>query len=130
MVELKILIVDDIYVNQFLIQSTLENAGLKSKAVCNGKIAIGEIIDNNYDIVFMDIEMPVMNGIEAIKIIRKELDDIKSKIPVIALTAHNFWDETTEISTAGFNEIIYKPYNIEKLITAIKKHTPYEGNFL
>jgi len=119
----EILIVDDIYVNQFLLQAALEEAGYKSKAVCNGKIAVEEIINNNYGIVFMDIEMPVMNGIEAVTHIRTKLDDNKNKIPVIALTAHNYYDVSTNISNSGFNEIVYKPYNIEKLIACIKNYT-------
>jgi len=125
---LKILIVDYIYVNLFLIQSTLEEVGLNSVAVNNGKKAIEEICKTDFDIVFMDIEMPVMNGIEAVKHIRNNMSNNMKNLPVVALTAHNYYDETTEISTAGFNEIIYKPYNIEKLLTCIEKFTSYKQN--
>lgn len=126
MEQIKILVVDDIYVNLFLIQSTLEEIGLKAKTVNNGKIAVEEIEKNNYDIVFMDIEMPVMNGIEAIKYIRNKMSEQKARTPVIALTAHNYYDDSTEVATAGFNEVVYKPYNIEKLLTAIEKYTSYK----
>jgi len=126
MTNLKILIVDDIYLNQFLLQSAFEEVGLKAKAVSNGKKAVDEIEINNYDIVFMDIEMPVMNGIEAVKYIRTHFDSPKKDTPVVALTAHNYYDESTNLNNAGFNEIVYKPYNIDKLIKIIEKYTNYK----
>lgn len=121
----KILIVDDIYVNQFLIQAALEDVGFKSKAVANGKLAIDEILKNNFEIVFMDIEMPVMNGLEAISHIRNKFTDYKKDIPVVALTAHNYYDDLVNLSNTGFNEIIFKPYNIEKLVACIEKYKNY-----
>ncbi len=124
--EPKILVVDDIYLNQFLIQAAFEEVGLKAKAVNNGKKAIDEILNTNYDIVFMDIEMPVMNGIEAVKYIREKMDDTKKNVPVIALTAHNYYDAATNLNNIGFNEVVYKPYNIDKLLNIIEKYTNYK----
>jgi len=124
---IKILVVDDIYLNQFLLQSAFEEVGLKAKAVNNGKKAIEAIEANNYDIVFMDIEMPVMNGIEAVRYIREKMDISKQNTPVVALTAHNYYDESTNLNNVGFNEVVYKPYNIDKLLAIISKYTNYKN---
>ena len=77
--------------------------------------------EKNFDVVLIDIEMPVMNGLEAMKEIRK-LNGIQKEIPVIALTAHNPDDFMEEFSAAGFNELITKPYLLDKVNQAIKKY--------
>ncbi len=115
----KVLIVDDIYANQFLLSAILEEIGCTVESVTNGKAAIDELQQNKYDIVFMDIEMPIMNGIEATKYIKNsQLKDI----PVIALTAHNLEDFSQQMQGVGFDNILEKPYSQDKINEVIAKY--------
>ena len=119
-----ILIVDDIFSNQLLLSAIVENAGHEYKVVSNGKKAIDELERNDYDIIFMDIEMPVMNGIETTKHIRSEFSQPKNKIPIIAMTAHNQYEFSDKTEGAGFDEIISKPYSLDKFKVLLKKYVP------
>lgn len=118
----KILIVDDIFSNRLLLSSALETIGIESKSVGDGQAAIHCLAEESFSMVFMDIEMPVMNGLETVIYIRKQMEDRIKNMPVIALTAHNPKDYGTEIDKAGFNEILTKPYSIEKLQNLIEKY--------
>ena len=77
----KVLVADDVFANQFLLASMLEELSVGFKTVSNGKEVLDELPNDKYDIIFMDIEMPVMNGIEATKQIKN--DYRFQKIPVI-----------------------------------------------
>jgi CheY-like chemotaxis protein len=115
-----ILIVDDIFINRILLKEILQEISDNIIEAENGKIAI-EIINNNpIDIVLMDIEMPVMNGLETTKYIRHSLPEPNKRIPIIALTAHNPADFFNDYHNAGFDELLTKPYSFEKVINAIK----------
>ena len=118
----KILIVDDIFSNRLLLSSTLDSIGIESKSVVNGQEAINAIEENEYGLVFLDIEMPVMNGIETAQYIRTEMSGNYNKLPIIALTAHNPAEYGSRINEAGFNEILSKPYSVEKLGSIIEKY--------
>lgn len=114
------LIVDDIFMNRLLLKEIVKEICCSIKEAKNGKEAI-EIIENeDIDIVLMDIEMPVMNGIETTKHIRSEMSYPKSKLPIIALTAHNPDDFFENYSNAGFDHLLTKPYSFIKIIRAIK----------
>lgn len=118
----KILIADDIFVNRILLSEIVEETGAESIMAKNGKEAI-DIIQQNDDInlVLMDIEMPVMNGIETTEHIKKNLSEPKCNIPIVAITAHDsnsFLDEYNEV---GFDELITKPYSVAKLEGIINK---------
>jgi CheY-like chemotaxis protein len=118
----KILIVDDIFSNRLLLSSALETIGIESKSVGDGQAAINCLAEESFSMVFMDIEMPVMNGLETVIYIRKQMEERIKNMPVIALTAHNPKDYGTEIDKAGFNEILTKPYSIEKLQNLVEKY--------
>ncbi|OFX44459.1 MAG: hypothetical protein A2X13_01515 [Bacteroidetes bacterium GWC2_33_15] len=87
----------------------------------NGKSAIELLQTKTIDIVLMDIEMPVMNGVETTKYIRENFSFPKNKIPIIALTAHNPADFFSNYNNAGFDNLLTKPYSFEKILKAIKK---------
>ncbi len=119
MKKLTILVVDDIYVNRFLLSQIIQSEGHLCLQAENGKIAV-DLIDSNdaIDVVLMDIEMPVMNGIETILHIRNKMGR-KSSIPVIALTAHNpsiFFDDYKDVR---FDELLTKPYSIDRVMEMI-----------
>ena len=110
-----ILVVDDIFANRLLLSELIKHTGHRVSLAENGEQAIEILKSDDIQLVFMDIEMPVMNGIETTNYIRKELPYPLNAIPVIALTAHNpdlFFDD---YSDAGFDELITKPYSIDKI---------------
>lgn len=118
----RILIVDDIFSNRLLLSSALEGIGIDSKSVGNGQIAIDSLQEENFGMVLLDIEMPVMNGLETVRYIRNKMPYPVKDIPVIALTAHNPNEYGNEMQTAGFNEILTKPYSIDKIKNLLEKY--------
>ena len=117
---MKILITDDIFTNRLLLCEIIEDLGHTHLEAENGKIAIEILMENNdIDIVLMDIEMPVMNGIEATKHIRDFFKQPKNNIPIIALTAHNpkiFFDDYKDV---GFDQLLTKPYSVQKIMSLL-----------
>jgi CheY-like chemotaxis protein len=80
----KILVVEDITLNQMLMKTILDDFGFDCEIAENGKIAVEKLKRKEFDVVLMDLQMPVMNGFEATEYIRNTM---KSSIPIIALTA-------------------------------------------
>lgn len=119
-----LLIVDDIFVNRILLSEIANEIGCDYKVASNGKEAIQLLQTHHFDIVLMDIEMPVMNGLETTRAIRMMKDPNLSNKPIIALTAHNPNDFFEEFNTAGFNELLTKPYLISKIQHVIEKFLP------
>lgn len=122
-----ILIVDDILMNRILLKECLRDISNNVKEAGDGLEAIEILKTSEIDIVLMDIEMPKMNGLETTKYIRNNLPSPLNKVPVIALTAHNPDDFFDDFSSAGFNNLLTKPYSFQKVINAIKSQ---KSNFL
>lgn len=115
--KLKMLLVEDNPINVKLIAHLFNHKGVPNPQVAeNGKIAVDLFKTNTYDIILMDIEMPEMNGYEATKIIREEL---KSNIPIIAMTAHAMAGEREKSLSHGMNAYITKPIDINLLFEEI-----------
>ena len=118
---MKILITDDIFTNRLLLSEIIEDLGHTHLEAENGKIAIEILMEHNdIDIVLMDIEMPVMNGIEAAKHIRESFESPRCNMPVIALTAHNpkiFFDDYKDV---GFDQLLTKPYSVQKIMNLLE----------
>jgi signal transduction histidine kinase/CheY-like chemotaxis protein len=112
----KVLLVEDNKINQFLATTILKNWKMKVEVAENGLIAIEKLKDQNFDVVLMDMQMPIMGGIEATGIIREEL---KSSIPIIALTARAIKGVDEECFEAGMNDYISKPFNQSELFNKI-----------
>lgn len=115
--ELNILLVEDNDLNAEIAQSILEMTGSIVYRVNNGQEAVEEFQNNfdKYDVIFMDIQMPVMNGLDATKAIRK-LDIPKAKtIQIIAMTANSFQEDSDAAINAGMNYFITKPIDIKLL---------------
>jgi CheY-like chemotaxis protein len=121
MVTPTLLIVDDILINRMLLSEIAKEIGCNYITANNGKEAIEQLNKSKFDIVLMDIEMPVMNGLETTKFIRTKMKKPLSEIPIVALTAHNPNDFFEEFSSAGFNELITKPHLINKIKSLILK---------
>jgi len=111
---MNVLIVDDLFVNRMLLSEIIEQLGYKYKEVMNGQEAIDELSAQKYDFVLMDVEMPVMNGIEATRHIKDPANGFTS-IKVIGVTAHDpemFFQDYDEV---GFDGLITKPYTLDKI---------------
>lgn len=119
MAKLKVLVVDDIFANQFLLASMLEEMDCNIRTASNGKEVFDNLAVEMFDIIFMDIEMPIMNGIEATR--KLKADPKYRDIPVVALTAHNLEDFCNDYQDAGFNTILEKPYSSEGIADVIAK---------
>ncbi len=119
---IKVLVAEDIALNQLLMKTLLDDFGFECDIVANGKIAIENLQRNNYDIILMDLHMPEMNGFEATEYIRNELN---SKIPIIALTADVTTVDLAKCKAAGMNDYIAKPVDervlYSKIIGLLKK---------
>jgi CheY-like chemotaxis protein len=111
---LRILVVDDIYTNRYLLSELIKLTGHEAVQAEDGQQAIDILTSEEIHMVFMDIEMPVMNGVETTQYIRNELPSPLNAITVIALTAHNPELFFEDYSDAGFDELITKPYSWKK----------------
>lgn len=117
----RILVVEDNLINQLVIRKILESEGFNLKIVNNGKECIAELNDKViYDLILMDIMMPVFNGIETTKYIRENLNN--KIIPIIALTADTSIEQKNTSKTNGFNDCILKPIDIEDLRIKLNKY--------
>ncbi len=103
---IKVLVVEDIPLNQLLMKTILEDFGFEQDIAANGKIAIEKLKTNKYNIILMDLQMPEMNGFEATEYIRNKMN---SKIPIIALTADVTTVDLAKCKAAGMNDYIAKP---------------------
>ncbi len=122
MIENKVILADDIFSNRLLLENVIEQLGYLPTVVDNGKKLIEELEKNDqYEIVFTDIEMPVMNGLEVVRHIRS-LNSPMRNIAVIALTAHNPRDFAGKLNDAGFDDIMMKPYAPNKFEGIMKKY--------
>ncbi len=119
-----LLIVDDIFVNRILLSEIANEIGCTYKLASNGKEAIQLLQTHHFDLVLMDIEMPVMNGLETAKYIRLMNDTRLARTPIVALTAHNPNDFFDEFNSAGFDELLTKPYLISKIQQMVERFVP------
>lgn len=108
----KALIVEDNEINMKLLMVILKNEGFSCKCVENGKLAVKEYLNKKYDIVFMDCQMPIMDGYRASTLIRELSED---STPIIAMTANAMKGEKEKCILAGMNDHLSKPININKL---------------
>lgn len=120
----KILITEDNFENRYLLKSILTNIGLTVKEAENGQEAIDLFESWQPDLIFMDIRMPVMNGLEATKIIRTKIQN--EKVKIIALSAQVFKDEIDEILNIGCDDYIGKPFKEEDIFEMLSKHLGIE----
>lgn len=117
----RILVAEDFQINQDVIRPVLEKLGTRVTLVSNGQMAVEAVRENQYDLVLMDIEMPVMDGLEATREIRKMDDPQKSSIPIAALTAHALKGDKERFMAAGMDGYITKPVQTGRLIQTISQ---------
>ncbi|MBL4595161.1 MAG: PAS domain S-box protein [Robiginitomaculum sp.] len=110
-----ILVAEDNPANQLLIRTLLEKLGHTITIVENGQLAIDAASSQVFDLVFMDMQMPVMDGYTAAKALR----NLGNQVPIIALTAHVTGDEEHKFKAAGMNDWLSKPYHMTELVKRI-----------
>lgn len=128
---LKILLVDDNADNRTVVKDTLE---AKTKIIfteaVNGKEALDIFSKQDFDIILMDVQMPVMNGLEATQKIRNEFSSPKKDVPIAAFTASVIRSDLDKCREAGMNDYIPKPFKPAQLFTTIAKLTGRDIKFL
>jgi PAS domain S-box-containing protein len=119
---IKVLVVEDMALNQLLMKTLLDDFGFERDIVSNGKLAIEKLLTNTYDIILMDLQMPEMNGFEATEYIRHTLN---STVPIIALTADVTTVDLAKCKSVGMNDYIAKPIDerllYSKIVGLVKK---------
>jgi signal transduction histidine kinase/CheY-like chemotaxis protein len=120
---LHILLVEDNPINQQLAIDTLKswNSNAVIDIAGNGQIAVEKVVNILYDVVLMDIQMPVMDGNSATQAIRR-LDSPNGKVPIIAMTAHAFKEERDRCMNSGMDDYIMKPFDPDELYGKICKY--------
>lgn len=120
----RILVAEDSKANQILIKSLLKKIGLEVELVEDGKKATQKAESEDFDLIFMDMQMPNMNGYQATEYLRKK----GYKLPVIALTAHVMKGDDNKCINAGCNDYLPKPINRVKLVNILRKYLKEPGS--
>jgi two-component system CheB/CheR fusion protein len=122
-IPIRILVAEDVALNKLLIKIILSHFGFEHEIVDNGKLAIEKLKTGNYDVILMDLNMPVMNGFEATEFIRKKM---KNQIPIIALTADVTTADISKCKKFGMDDYLSKPINenllYNKIMELVQNH--------
>ncbi|MBL8631341.1 MAG: PAS domain S-box protein, partial [Rhodospirillaceae bacterium] len=121
-----VLVAEDVITNRLVIEAMLNRFGLTFTMVEDGAKAVAEINDDHpYDLILMDVQMPVMDGYDATRAIRRWESETNAKsIPILALTAAVYESDRAEAVKAGMNGFLPKPLNIDSLHKALAEHLP------
>ncbi len=122
---MRILLAEDNEMNQMLARRVFEKWNFELDIAANGKEAVKKLAAEHYDLILMDVQMPEMDGYAATRYIRSQMPEEKSRIPIIAMTAHAIVGEAERCISLGMNDYISKPFNrnvlYEKICTLLKK---------
>ena len=118
-----VLVAEDSQTNQLLIKLLLEKLGLEITTVKDGKEAVEKVLSQSFDLIFMDIQMPNMNGYEA----TQELRSKGITTPIVALTAHAMKGDDEKCISAGCDDYLAKPLNRKRLVETVHKYLCSEG---
>jgi CheY-like chemotaxis protein len=119
----KVLIAEDSSVIQNLTKKILSIQNYQISSVKNGQQVLDALESEPFDIILMDINMPVMDGIECTEKIRSLDDPEKSNIPIVAITGNARNLSLEEYREIGINEFLQKPLNFDELVNLVRKHT-------
>lgn len=114
---IKALVAEDEILNQFIIKKYIENFGFKVDLAENGRHAIELFEKNEYQIIFLDLYMPIMDGYETASTIRKT----SNSIPILALTGNDWETVKADLQLNGFSDYLQKPIKVEELKEKVKK---------
>jgi two-component system, sensor histidine kinase len=114
----KILVAEDNYLNRIVIKTILDKYGVIIENAENGKIAVEKVRSNKYHLIFMDVQMPEMDGLQATRAIRNSGN---TEIPIVGLSANALTEEVNNCLNAGMSDYLIKPYTENELIQIILK---------
>ncbi len=114
----RVLVAEDSPANQKLIELNLKRVGIQPKIVENGQLAVEAMARDDYDLIFMDMQMPVMNGYTATRTLR----DNGKTLPIVALTAYAMAEDDQKCFAAGCDDYMSKPMNRQRLIEVLEKY--------
>ena len=125
----KILIAEDIEINREIMSAIFEETGISIDYAENGRIAVEKVSGNTgeYDLILMDVNMPVMDGYEATQLIRALGTEYAVAVPIIAMTAHVFKEDIERCLESGMNDHIGKPIEAYSLFGALNKYLTHTG---
>jgi CheY-like chemotaxis protein/anti-sigma regulatory factor (Ser/Thr protein kinase) len=119
--KIKILLAEDNEANQFLIKAITKSKGWEITVVDDGKQAVDAFSKDHFDMILMDVQMPVMNGYEATKLIREKETGKENRIPIIALTAYAMQSDKELCLKAGMDNYISKPFRRQQFLDVISE---------
>ncbi|WP_245776620.1 response regulator [Spirosoma endophyticum] len=119
--DVRVLVVEDNLMNQKLVLQVLKRLGYQAKVADDGQRALDMLQETAFDVILMDIQMPIMDGYETTRQIRSKFD---KTVPIIAMTAHALASEQEECLKAGMNDFLSKPFKMEELQQLIRKYLP------
>lgn len=126
----KVLVVDDNAINQKILNSYLKKGGYEVEIASNGKIAVEMFLKSKFDAIIMDIEMPVMNGYEATKLIRQKEKELEiASVPIICLSGNAREEYERRAMEVGMNDFITKPIHREEILATLGKFLSTTGVF-
>lgn len=127
---LNILLVDDNEDNRMVCRDTLQSkSDINITEASDGREALDKLRAHDFDIILMDVQMPVMNGLEVTRKIRGEFDPPKRDVPIIALTANVTRNDLDKCREAGMNDYVPKPFSVNELVKTIADLAKREVNF-
>ena len=117
---LRVLLAEDTRANQILVAFALQKRGHSLEVVQNGQQALEAVNQGDFDVVLMDVQMPVMDGIDATRAIRQLADPRKARVPIIAMTAQAFQGDADRCLAAGMNNYLSKPVVLRHMIEMVE----------
>ena len=117
----RVLVVEDNLMNQRLVQQVLNRLGYQVHMADNGRMGLQMLEEATYDVILMDLQMPIMDGYETTRFIRSKL---KLTLPIIAMTAHALPSEKENCLKAGMNDFLSKPFQLEELQQILRPYLP------
>jgi two-component system sensor histidine kinase/response regulator len=121
---LRVLLAEDNLVNQRVVQAIVEKLGHRVTTVATGAAAVRAVQQEPFDVVLMDVQMPEMNGLEAIRTIRAGERASGRHVPIVAMTAHAMKGAREDCFLAGMDEYLSKPIQVSELLCVLRKLTP------
>jgi hypothetical protein len=120
-IDANILLVEDNLVNQKVATAMLKKIGCGVTVAPNGARALEQIALRKFDLIFMDCQMPIMDGFEATRAIRQMVGDIRD-IPIVAMTAHALKEDRQRCLDVGMNDYLAKPVHRDALVAVLQKY--------
>lgn len=124
---MRVLVAEDLEINQYIVRELMRDWKVELEIANNGQEALDALSRSTFDLVLLDMHMPVLNGLETAQHIRSGAGG-QANIPLVGLTADVFDDTRDALTNAGVNEMLTKPFNIQHLMETLVRFAPKHGN--